>query len=1207
MLTDVKNKNKCNILFDNEDKYDNQIKKRKLNIKVLENNNNIMVSLPSSSPPQSPNSIQSINNIVIKTPNISRILSHLSIRTPKKIFIQTHQPSQPSSPTAASKQKQKINTIPKELFQSKFKNPKLFKNVTTPKSMKSVNLNSTPTKNLKSLNLDLTLTPSKESDNVFNSYPTSPNSSFIITTPTKVKSIPLFIENNFKNNKMSIQGISWFKNFSKEESAEEDIFKCKRMDIIPIINKKIKSNEYSYRDFDKISLSSVTDDSLSITTSISSSSSFNFLKHHTKHYNSKKNKKISSLNSKLNQTNKPTKLPLSPELSFLQLNTLCSSGKDKEEAINKFNVDSLSISSVNINKLYDNATLNQEIPISESHSTCSTSFLQSNLNGSSFGGSIDNDIFNSKDDLKMESVSEIESMADTLPISDISMSINDETNNKFIPIEDKQQEDTIIYIKLNNNYNRNNDNSDDSKNNNNNNNNHHLNLDSIYLNNKEKVNINKFDIYKGFINIDGIWEDPSLSQYEARNIKDNTLESDFELDEEIENSHNNQSLSTTPLMKFNENFSTTSTSSPNYNKDFKRSLRKSNHPLLLNMEETSSYLSSENINSLPSLNSPLKKLCNKEEHFIGINDSDLQIKPSIFYNSAIYRRSNSLNLNLLSSSFSSSSTIIDHPNIISDPFVYEKVPSWNTRKRKSLVRSNSISDISESLSGERKRSFSGLLCEEKEEEEEEEEYTSDAYSIRRSPYTQRKLNARRKAKERITKKSYHKHKNTKEKKINRNIILDTSSYILSSSSVMDYQLNKDTNKIKKNEKHDFKGKDESISSMIDQDLMSISSEILDINPDKKEKEKIKEENEENFLENDVSLLLDPTLTNLEFNKIQPKKKFENKENAPLLYNRIEESESKTITLETISSPPPILDREMIFVDEKGNVYNEQNYKYLSNYTKAVIAAELSKRYCRIPLTEILVTNMPEYRQYFDENGQLKPNNYIYVEKNEEDEDEEKEGEERGGGKRKGEGEEELEGAGEGKKKETEKRKNNYPKSNDSSININSNIKNRHRHELEENLSQQSNYFSSNINLIKKDTKTTIQFGTEPINKEKEIIFESTMSPKGKQEWLDITEASSYSTKDNFNSNFDNWNTEKQTMKDNNEGITYRNKGKYKEKEEEGENNDSDNANEEKDENGVDFVEKIDDKITIIYRTNESKYQLVMPIKLNIYNKKDTIF
>jgi hypothetical protein len=524
MLTDVKNKNKCNILIDNEDKYDNQIKKRKLNIKVLENNNNIMVSLPSSSPPQSPNSIQSINNIVIKTPNISRILSHLSIRTPKKstktnvssplnlinalhdnikndsdslhsakVFIQTHQPSQPSSPTAASKQKQKINTIPKELFQSKFKNPKLFKNVTTPKSMKSVNLNSTPTKNLKSLNLDLTLTPSKESDNVFNSYPTSPNSSFIITTPTKVKSIPLFIENNFKNNKMSIQGISWFKNFSKEESAEEDIFKCKRMDIIPIINEKIKSNEYSYRDFDKISLSSVTDDSLSITTSISSSSSFNFLKHHTKHYNSKKNKKISSLNSKLNQTNKPTKLPLSPELSFLQLNTLCSSGKDKEEAINKFNVDSLSISSVNINKLYDNATLNQEIPISESHSTCSTSFLQSNLNGSSFGGSIDNDIFNSKDDLKMESVSEIESMADTLPISDISMSINDETNNKFIPIEgqkkdnylkninthsktnkninlnnlnkniDKQQEDTIIYIKLNNNYNRNNDNSDDNK------------------------------------------------------------------------------------------------------------------------------------------------------------------------------------------------------------------------------------------------------------------------------------------------------------------------------------------------------------------------------------------------------------------------------------------------------------------------------------------------------------------------------------------------------------------------------------------------------------------------------------------------------------------------------------------------------------------------------------------------------------------------
>ncbi|KAG4087425.1 hypothetical protein H8356DRAFT_1010820 [Neocallimastix lanati (nom. inval.)] len=1211
MLTDIKSENDCNTITDNENKYNNQIKKRKMNEKTPEKNI-IMVSLPSSSPPRSPNSVQSFNNIVIKTPNISRILSHLSIRTPKKniknnvssslnllnslhntkgerdplysgnVFIQTPQSSQPSSPSGTSKKDQKMNQMSRELVQNKFNNLKPFNNVTTPKSMRSMSMNSTPTKSLKSLNFDLSLTPSKESESSFNIYPASPTSSFMNITPTKPKKRTHKIEKDDKNDKIGGEGIDWFKSFSndliKEDSNEEDIFKYKRMNSIPTVL-NAKSNEYNYRDFERASISSITDDCLSYTSaSTSTSSSYDFFKHHANHYHSKNNKKNSVPSSKFNQnqTNTTTRLPLSPELSFLRSNSLYSSSLDKEDSLYKFKKNLLNFSSDNLNIINNNTLSNKEIPISESLSSSSSSLLQNNHLSSSFiNSTVINYMVNSKDNSKMEVVSEIESIAETLPISDISMIIDEEDNQNFISLKTRKD-------------------------------NHHSNETDNHSMMNEKVVGST--IYKGFLNIDGIWEDPSLSQCEARSLKDNTLESDHELDEKMDNLNRSKSLPSTPKMRYNETINS-APNTPLYNKDSKKSLRKSNQPLLLNLDGTSSPVSLERTTSLPTLNSPLRKSFSKEKQFTAVNKLNQQIQPS-----KLYRRTNSLNFyssnSSASSASASSSYSLSITNKNNNAFIYEKIPSWNVRKRKSLIRSNSTSDLSESLSSERKRSFSSLT-----DEEDEKEYTSDASSIRRSPSSQRKLNSRRKGKEKMKKTSHqHKYKTIEEKKKgNKNAITSSSISSNSSSSFsrIDYQqVKRDKNKIIEEGNFKLEEKDEMMtikdSQFIidDQDLMSISSEIAEFNPDKiiidekQEKRKVVEiEKEENSNENEASLLTDPSLTNLEFNTIQQKKKHENKENVHILCNRTEGVEGKTTSLEALS-PPPIVQREMIFVDEKGNVYNEQNYKYLSNYTKAVIAAELSKRYCRIPLTEILVSNMPEYRQYFDENGHLKPNNYIYVEEEEEEKEKEKESENERGRER-DEGEEKEKEKSKEKSKRKGKGKNSCIKSNEAALDIDDDLM---INSIKKNESYQRSFFSSNINLIKNDTKTTIQFRTEPITEEKEMIFESTMSPKGKQEWQDITETSLY----DFNGKFDDWDTEEQTMTNNEslkdkkddpkEMLTPKNKGKDK----------SSSEDDEEDEKNIDFVEKIDDKITIIYRTNESKYQLVIPIKLNIYNKKDTI-
>ena len=1295
MLTDIKSENDCNTITDNENKYNNQIKKRKMNEKTPEKNI-IMVSLPSSSPPRSPNSVQSFNNIVIKTPNISRILSHLSIRTPKKniknnvssslnllnslhntkgerdplysgnVFIQTPQSSQPSSPSGTSKKDQKMNQMSRELVQNKFNNLKPFNNVTTPKSMRSMSMNSTPTKSLKSLNFDLSLTPSKESESSFNIYPASPTSSFMNITPTKPKKRTHKIEKDDKNDKIGGEGIDWFKSFSndliKEDSNEEDIFKYKRMNSIPTVL-NAKSNEYNYRDFERASISSITDDCLSYTSaSTSTSSSYDFFKHHANHYHSKNNKKNSVPSSKFNQnqTNTTTRLPLSPELSFLRSNSLYSSSLDKEDSLYKFKKNLLNFSSDNLNIINNNTLSNKEIPISESLSSSSSSLLQNNHLSSSFiNSTVINYMVNSKDNSKMEVVSEIESIAETLPISDISMIIDEEDNQNFISLKtrkdnhhsnetdnhsmmnespeskfskdielhhsnenlNKPQHDTKTIIKINNN-NNNNINNNNNNNNNNSNNNSSSSINRSSCNDDSKsnhgsdknsksssLNNKGSTIYKGFLNIDGIWEDPSLSQCEARSLKDNTLESDHELDEKMDNLNRSKSLPSTPKMRYNETINS-APNTPLYNKDSKKSLRKSNQPLLLNLDGTSSPVSLERTTSLPTLNSPLRKSFSKEKQFTAVNKLNQQIQPS-----KLYRRTNSLNFyssnSSASSASASSSYSLSITNKNNNAFIYEKIPSWNVRKRKSLIRSNSTSDLSESLSSERKRSFSSLT-----DEEDEKEYTSDASSIRRSPSSQRKLNSRRKGKEKMKKTSHqHKYKTIEEKKKgNKNAITSSSISSNSSSSFsrIDYQqVKRDKNKIIEEGNFKLEEKDEMMtikdSQFIidDQDLMSISSEIAEFNPDKiiidekQEKRKVVEiEKEENSNENEASLLTDPSLTNLEFNTIQQKKKHENKENVHILCNRTEGVEGKTTSLEALS-PPPIVQREMIFVDEKGNVYNEQNYKYLSNYTKAVIAAELSKRYCRIPLTEILVSNMPEYRQYFDENGHLKPNNYIYVEEEEEEKEKEKESENERGRER-DEGEEKEKEKSKEKSKRKGKGKNSCIKSNEAALDIDDDLM---INSIKKNESYQRSFFSSNINLIKNDTKTTIQFRTEPITEEKEMIFESTMSPKGKQEWQDITETSLY----DFNGKFDDWDTEEQTMTNNEslkdkkddpkEMLTPKNKGKDK----------SSSEDDEEDEKNIDFVEKIDDKITIIYRTNESKYQLVIPIKLNIYNKKDTIF
>lgn len=1229
MLADIKNENNYNEINENDNKYDNQIKKRRLNLKTQECNN-VTSSLPTSSPPRSPNSVQSFNNIIIKTPNISRILSHLSIRTPKKkimnnassplnllnelhntkveqdpllssnVFIQTPQPSQPSSPSAASKKDQKKYQLSKELLQNKFGNFKQYKNASTPKSTRSINLNSTPTKSLKAMNLDVSLTPSKGSEFSFNNFPASPSSSFVITTPTKGKNK---LQDNYKNNKEENHMV-WFKSISndlnKEDDNEEDIFKYKRMNIIPIIN--IKNNEFNYRDTDKDSLSSITDDTLSYTSLSTSSSSYNFFNHHFKHHNLKKDKKNMINPTRLNNTNKIEKFPLSPELSFLRSSSLYSSSLEKEEYNNKSQVqiknDSLNsnFSSSNINILNNNPSLNKEIIISESLSSSTSSLLQKSFNNSSFLATVNNDIFNPKNNLNMDAVSEIGSNAETISISDISMFIDEDDNNDFIPLENQKNNNTINTPEIHSVTNKNNELNSTTENNNSSKSiskhqdtiiskksntifnsalTHNKDNDSLKTTDSSALNSsNKTNLYNGFLNIDGIWEDPSLSQCEARNLKDSNLDSDRELDEEIENLSRSQSFPSTPKMRYNESTSS-ATSTPRNNKSSKKTLKKSNQPLLLNLDGTSSPVSLERLHSLPNLNSPLRKSFSKEKQFTAVNKLNLQKQPL-----KPYRRTNSLSSYCSSSSSSSVSNTTITINKDNKLISHEKIPSWSERKRKNLTRSNSVSDISESLSSERKRSFSSLI------DEEENEYTSDASSIKRSPSSLRKLNARRKNKEKLNKTLHQKYDGIEEKKNN--------GLILAKSHLQE----KRKNKIEKEKEISIKKEDEvmmnkeSHSITNDQDFMSISTEIVEINHSESNKNKnieIEEEEEkEKFNENRVSLLSDPSLTNLEYNEIQNKKKHENKENVHVLCNMTDGLDEKATLSETSSSPPPIVPREMIFVDEKGNVYNEQNYKFLSNYTKAIIAAELSKRYCRIPLTEILVSNMPEYRQYFDENGQLKPNNYIYVEEDSNDDDDDN------------------------NERKEENNSNTNNKLNIQSSNKNS-INTHTKNDQPTSESHQNHYYSSNINLIKNDSNTTIQFRTEPINEEKEMIFESKMSPKGKQEWQDITETSLHSYDDDFDDAVVEWDTKDHFMENNkpvkNESKKDNKKSQKNERKSNNYNNDDkdgDDDDDEIDENDVDFVEKIDEKITIIYRTNESKYQLVIPIKLNIYNKKDTM-
>jgi len=487
-------------------------------------------------------------------------------------------------------------------------------------------------------------------------------------------------------------------------------------------------------------------------------------------------------------------------------------------------------------------------------------------------------------------------------------------------------------------------------------------------------------------------------------------------------------------------------------------------------------------------------------------------------------------------------------------FRREITPSWNNRRR-NLVRSNSISDLSESLSSERKRSFSSL--------DEEDEYTSDASSIRRSPSSLRKLNARRKGKEKLT---CQKNKTIKERK---NSVSSTTSTLL------------DKGKNKAIEEDDIMSvKDHSE----DQDRMSISTESTYYKT-KEEMSSIKEKEE---LKNDLSPYADETLTNLEFNEIQQqqqqqKGKHENKENIRLICNCTTTTNGQEDKLPESSIVP----REMIFVDEMGNVYNEQNYKYLSNYTKAVIADELSKRYCRIPLTEILVSNMPEYRQYFDENGQLKPNNFIYVDNDDEEEEDHQDNRK------------EKKDIMEGSSRST------TPINNDIHVQEEGNTNNDDKNQKFGSISRCSSPIS-NINLINKDTNATIEFRTEPLNADKEMIFESTLSPKGKREWQDITKTSLHSTDDGLMMPTDE--EEFETEKDGRKESFHHDEDSTIKKEKTTTNNKRKEVEMEKeeDEEEDNFVEKIDDKITIIYRTNESKYQLVIPIKLNIYNKKDTL-
>jgi len=559
--------------------------------------------------------------------------------------------------------------------------------------------------------------------------------------------------------------------------------------------------------------------------------------------------------------------------------------------------------------------------------------------------------------------------------------------------------------------------------------------------------------------------------------------------------------------------------------------------------------------------------------------------------------------------------------------------------------------LSESLSSERKRSFSTL--------DEEDEYTSDASSIRRSPSSLRKLNARRKGKERLMSILHQKHKQAKEKK--HNITYSSSSLLT------DKGKNKITEEEEKEEEED---NEIDVSTSTEQDCVSISTDLA-YNQNKRQESNIEEidkgiviEKTDGGSSRELSPFTDTSLTNLEYNEIHQKKKHDNKENVHLLCNLTDGQDQQT-PLET----PPIIPREMIFVDEKGNIYNEQNYKYLSNYTKAIIADELSKRYCRIPLTEILVSNMPEYRQYFDENGQLKPNNFIYVENDEEDKEEDDEMK----GKNNNDDDDKVKDKDKDNNEKVKETKDPKPEkekildhsgarfkerskerplshlsmvstissddsddddddNNNNNDNDNDNdSKNNNNNELSTNEKNSGNSFFStsaitttatattptiitttettNVHhnpLSTIDTNTTIEFRTEPLSAEKEMIFESTMSPKGKQEWQDITETSLHSNDDDFNDFIEedkDWITENPSMEDD---------LKMKERKEGEENQQwkkkKDNAKEEnEDEEDTNFVEKIDDKITIIYRTNESKYQLVIPIKLNIYNnKKDTL-
>jgi len=1128
MLSELKNDNDQNSFLEGDCKYDNQYKKRRVGETTPEKNN-IVDSLPSSSPPRSPNSLQSFSNIIIKTPNISRILSHLSIRTPKKninsntssplnllkalnntkaepdplfntkrLFIQTPQPSRPSSPTTASKKDQSSSQLSKECCHNKFNNYKQFKNTTTPKSLRSFNLNSTPTKGLKSINFDLSLTPTKVSESSFNNCPSSPTSLFLITTPTKGKSRTHFIGNDCKNN-TSNQDISWFKNFATntdKSSNEDDIFKYRRMNSLSSLNSI--TNEYSYRDNDKDSISSITDDTLTYTSNSTSSSSFNILNHRTKHTKNKK-----EYSSKLN--NKTEKFPLSPEPSFLR------------------------------------STLSESLP-----SSYSSSNIKNNL---SFLSTVHNDIFNHKNDMKMEIVSEIESISDALPFSDISMFIDEDEGNDFIPISNpnnknssiKDTENKSLMIdckKIESNVGNKNT------------------IDNTVVSNKQNINTDENELlsknsnnsnqYKGFLNTDGIWEDPSLSQCEARNLKKKNPDSDIETDEDMENISRCQSLPSTPKIKYSSNGSSSGPNTPRCRNKIKNHLKKSSESLLLNMDGTASPVCLEKHEPLPSLNSPLRQSFSKNKQLTAVNKLNIASKGKSLTQC---RRANSLIST--SSSLSSSSTLTAMLLKKSNSFRVEATPSWSARRKRSLIRSNSISDLSESLSSERKRSFSSL--------DEEDEYTSDASSIRRSPSSLRKLNARRIGKEKLTNnKTNQKTKSKKEKKKG-----DSSSTVSS--------LVKSKNKtVVEDEIMNTKDYDQDRMSISTESTLYKTKEGIDIIEDKKS------------IENGLSPYVDDTLTNLEINEIQNKKKHENKENIHLICNCTETSDDN-FSVET----PSIVPREMIFVDELGNVYNEQNYKYLSNYTKAIIADELSKRYCRIPLTEILVSNMPEYRQYFDENGQLKPNNFIYVDNDEDEEEDHPE-------------------------KEKDEGKNKSSRST-SPININIHKNNTESQDQDSSVNAFNSNNSGNVsrcngsvannNLMKNDINTTIEFRTEPLKAEKEMIFESTLSPKGKREWQDITKTSLHSTEDDDHAflDEDEWNTE-----DHPNSNEYIKKKQTSKKGKEIETEEKQNEKEDEEEYDANSVETIDDKITIIYRTNESKYQLVIPIKLNIYNKKDTL-